>query len=79
MAELTNDGTSERYEVLVFAPEGDVLKKFATEDKAQRYAARPEVAQWNPLLNHVITMTVTELLPLRPIPPGTTESGDFDG
>lgn len=66
--ELATDGTTEveEYVVVWFPPEGDRAKAFATEARARKFAASEDVTEWNPLLEHRITIhtVVSELLPL---------------
>lgn len=47
-----------RYEVISFEPDGDVVRSFATEEKAMGYARGEDVSRWNPIVEKV-TKTVT--------------------
>lgn len=57
------------WKVVWFAPDGDKAKTFTgdnAEARARKFAEKEWVADWNPLLEHVMvtTITVSELLPL---------------
>lgn len=71
---LLGDDVESNYVVLWFPPEGDRARTFgANEAKARAFAATEDIAKWNPLMVHRITITTEELLPLgTPTPPGAS-------
>lgn len=66
------EGMTSEYVVLWFHPDGDKTKTFRETDRAhadperraRAYAAKDDVAEWNPLLIHRITLVTEEILPL---------------
>lgn len=59
--------TADEWVVVWFPPDAAQReKRFKDEDKARRFAAEDDVAEWAPLLDHRITTTtvVSELVPL---------------
>jgi hypothetical protein len=61
------ESTVEEWVVVWFPPDArDRTRRFTEESKARAFAATPDIAEWNPLLDHRITTTivVSELVPL---------------
>ena len=54
----------EKWVIVWFPPSGDCRRNFSTEAKARTFAATEDVADWNPLMEHIIVTTQSELIPL---------------
>lgn len=59
--ELAVDGETEEWVVTWFPPAGDRQKKFHSKDKALRKAASER--EWNPILEHRVIFTASEIVP----------------